>query len=717
MRNILLLVLAFLLAGGLPACQTAPVYTPPPDWKYADLRLLDPAEDLPPSLDLVALYVRRLDEDIEIRLDLMDLPSIADCNLQIWLSSSTKEVIFTIYISKTGQISASNNLGGSLAGLRPRVTRDTFLDTVVVSLNRSSLHLGGLPFWVKASSMGAASSAGDEIGWVRSDAPPPPPVQVLFTFWNTFPAATPAQALRLWDGAHSGPGRSRFGLRHLLSASKTYHAPVFLLDLKSPTALSILDFMGVLPEIRSLAEQQLAILPDVTRYEIPADGLLVNSVSGGFDIPATRFLFTSHLPESIYSRYQVLFLPTQASEKLHPRDDPSRWRETVVLTIPQEDEFISYQATSGGPSLALRQDLIRHAAAPGAAPFYLGGPLANTTWGDPACVSPTLRYLTAHPWIRFLTADDLLTLHPANNATTRIDIEPSPPDLPAQIRASLQDTPANSITDQAWQTYLSLLTPASPELTRLRAGYFGIVGHLLTAAHWAELPGSLSDCSIDLDWDGQAECVLISPDFFASFELSGAYIVTAFARRAGGIHQIIAPYGEFVVGLGDPATWDPSRGSEGDPALVPGGFIDLPGPWIPEVQDGQIAFKQTDTRLTKTFRITPSGLRVEYTSASSMTVQISIGLDPWRRFSSGWGDNYAETTVPGGWEWALESGPQVSITTSGTLESHPFTASRPHLAAAEDPNFTYPAGHFIPFPLALVEINGQGEFFIEMDIR
>jgi hypothetical protein len=72
---------------------------------------------------------------------------------------------------------------------------------------------------------------------------------------------------------------------------------------------------------------------------------------------------------------------------------------------------------------------------------------------------------------------------------------------------------------------------------------------------------------------------------------------------------------------------------------------------------------------------------------------------------------------PGGWEWAIDSGPDVTITTSGGLTARTFTASLPYLSNPEDPNFNYPPGHFIPFPLALVEIHDQGNWFINLEVR
>jgi hypothetical protein len=475
--------------------------------------------------------------------------------------------------------------------------------------------------------------------------------------------------------------------------------------------------MGVLPSIQSLADLQLAILPDVARYDLPADILSSIPESYTFKLPTTPFLYTSQISDLLNARYKMLFIPSNTPEEKTPPIIAYRWRDKIIVPIPEQAfEATTYSATSDGPSLDLRRDLVKFANDHTQSLYILGGKLENTSWGDPACVSPTLRYLSAHPWIRFLTDNDLLNIHPSRAYTPDLVMDQPNNKLEAQILPALLNAPPGPITDQAWQTILYLQTPASTELTQLRAGYYGIIGHLLKATQWAARPEDVTDCSVDIDWDGQNECILASPDFFTTLEPSGGYIVAAFARRADGVHQIIAPYDQFVVGLGDPSTWDPSRGSAADPALVPGGFVDGSGPWLPKVESGRITFTSGNNDRHKTFILSGTGLRVEYSSASPIAVQISLGLDPWRRFTTGWGDAYRETAFLSGWEWALDPGPQVKITTSGKLKPRAFTASRAYLSVSEDPNFEYPPGHYLPFPLALVEIQGQDNFFIQLDV-
>ena len=80
----------------------------------------------------------------------------------------------------------------------------------------------------------------------------------------------PAEALRSWDGAHTGPHGERHGLKHLLDAVEEYQIPTVLLDLKEPENLSALDAMGILPQIDALANNSLLILPE-SEQMLPAE--------------------------------------------------------------------------------------------------------------------------------------------------------------------------------------------------------------------------------------------------------------------------------------------------------------------------------------------------------------------------------------------------------------------------------------------------------------
>ncbi len=219
------------------------------------------------------MYTRMIGFDLEIRVDFLDLPLDPDYALQILLDTAPGgnpwDMVIDIPVRGTPTVIPSS------AGLIPRVIRDPWLDTVTLRINRQAIPR---PFTLKVVSYAVGvSTPADETVAVRSDAlPPTQRAPFAMVFWDTFPAATPAQALRLWDGAHTGPRGERHGLKHILDAVAQYNIPVALLDLKTPESLAVLNYMGILPQVRKLNSLNLLILPDVA-YGEPAEKSLAFS--------------------------------------------------------------------------------------------------------------------------------------------------------------------------------------------------------------------------------------------------------------------------------------------------------------------------------------------------------------------------------------------------------------------------------------------------------
>ena len=113
-------------------------------------------------------------------------------------------------------------------------------------------------------------------------------------FWDAFPVTTPTQALRGWDGAHTGPLGARHGLKFLLADANQFGIPMALLDLKNPASLAALDFMGNIPEIQTLVARRLLILPDVAYGEPVALALgLSRRAMAGFGLPTSPFVYVN----------------------------------------------------------------------------------------------------------------------------------------------------------------------------------------------------------------------------------------------------------------------------------------------------------------------------------------------------------------------------------------------------------------------------------------
>lgn len=226
MRRLLLLLSILCL---LPIVSCVPVSSQW-EWTYADLRLLDPVDNTStPSTDILAVYFRTSGSDLEIRVDLLDLPLIPDYRLQISLDilpgGNPWDLSINIPANGRPSVTPANS------NLIPRIIRDPWMDTVTVRFNQINI---SQPFTLQVASFTAdESDPADVTDAVRSDAfPPVQRAPLALVFWDVFPAATPAQALRHWAGAHTGPNGGRHGLKYILDNAGQYSIPVALLDLK-----------------------------------------------------------------------------------------------------------------------------------------------------------------------------------------------------------------------------------------------------------------------------------------------------------------------------------------------------------------------------------------------------------------------------------------------------------------------------------------------------
>src|SRR4030066_747344 len=235
------------------------------DWKYADLRYLDPVDANEPSQDLIALYTRIMNQSFQIRMDFLHLDSMYKQDIYITLdtnpggfnqiNSIKNETLpvamnwdYLITIPASGNITVVDSDYSTVLGLELLVVRDTTQDNITVSFNVNVLPIK----WTLTSVQILITPQNqpliaDQTPPISIDAPSPSRAKVLFVFWNTFSSSTPAETLRSWAGAHSGPISSRHGLKYLLDAADETKSTVFLLDLVKPETLSALDYLNVFP--------------------------------------------------------------------------------------------------------------------------------------------------------------------------------------------------------------------------------------------------------------------------------------------------------------------------------------------------------------------------------------------------------------------------------------------------------------------------------------
>lgn len=693
MRSLLAPLLLALLF--LSACQPLPSGSA---WKVENLRLLDPLDAPTPSTELLALYVRWRRSDLEIRLDFLDLPLRPTDDLALEIETPTGLVRLTFPADGRPVVSPADS------PLRPRLVRDPWLDTVVVRLNRLAVNS---PFTLRAFTFRPGQdSPADSLGPVRSDAlPPQERAPVLLVFSDVFPAYTPAQALRRWNGAHSGPRGGRHGLKILLDAAQASGLPLVLLDVRQPASLAALEYVGALGRLRNLTERGLLILPEVA-YSQPAERSLVFSRQAGrsFSLPDSPFVYAAG--GELLPRYRLQFIPLTDTSHL------ARWGSLRLAPLPTDE---AAQFDENGLALDVRRRLVETLFDNDPASLtVLGGRLPASLFGDVELGPQALAWLAAHPWIWVLDGYDLLTFP----APVCLEKEDEVPPAPSRWQMALEAAPSNPLTEAAWLTFLQLNRPVpDPALADLQREYLGQVGILLEAARWAEAPSPRLDCAADPDDDGQPECLLADQRLFAVIERGGARLTHLFLLGEDGPHQLVAPTAQFVVGLSDRSQWRLGAGEAADPGMLTGAFAEAGQEFAPfaieQLEAGTLTLHREDG-LRKTFRLTKGGVQVSYENARFVTTRLPLVIDPWQFYFAP--QEFWPRLTPGQvWLWGGEDGWRVRVRTDAWLTAGGVNLSRRFMGAPEDPNFDFPREHFLPFPFSLVQVQGEGSFNVWLE--
>ncbi len=694
-----------------------------PQWTVADLRWLGDVDSPVPSTDIIAVYTHTSALTVDIRVDLLDIRPGDQYRLRLSLRDTRAFLHdpFIIDLDSTGAVTTRGG-GSGKPLIWPHVIQDHALDTITFSMNKFLLG-GQFTVDITTYSPNSLIPVDEALGISSDGLPPLQRAPVLLAFWNTFNVSTPAQALRRWDGAHTGPLGGRHGLRYILDSSKKYRLPLVLLDLKNPASMAALSYMDRIGQVRLLAEAGLLMLPDVAYADPDEVSLsLSRQAAGSFGLPLSRFVYDP--TGSLSSNYAGLFLRLENSTHLGLAEG------NRLVPLPSAD---AVQAQAAGPTLDVRRALIRIALSPDPADMLtLGGSLPNSTWADVDMVGPTFAWLAAHPWIVTMNENDLLAF-PTCLATI------SPPSNNSDLSpwlAQLNSAPENSASQSARDMLLALRAYTDDaQLSALRANYLPQVGRLLAASQWAETPTSQAACGLDLEGTGKKICILSDEKTFAILDPAGARLTHLFILDESGIHQVVGPSSQFTVGLSDPSEWHLERGDAADPTVIPGAFADSADPWADYtvvmgqpgekfigppggsnlVSPGGMTFTNQDGSRSKTYRITEVGIQVDYHIPGMEITRIPLALEP-QTFFAGPVD-YRPSLASQTWQWTRLGGLTVEVRTDARLSAQGFVSSFPFFSLPEDPNLDYPAGHYYPFPLSVVTIEGEGNFSVQITVH
>ncbi len=706
-----------------------------PDWGYSDLRALDPPDTSLPAQDLLAIYLSQnptLRGWLDIRLDFLESPVLPDENIwvaidimpggRVTLPAGASADIFwdaLVILPANAPFLAVNSQLQPLEGLSIRVLHDPEQDSLQISLDAASLYdlTGmGIPPGLKIQAFSTATDGNqimDRTPIAVLNAPAPQPVKLMLAFWNTFPAYSPAQALRRWDGAHTGLFGGRNGLYNLLRAARNYSIPVLLLDLKIPAWLSAMDYAGDIDLVKELIASRLALAPDVWMADQgagQADYSVMLAESYGFPSTVTAYA------QDIYSlpvKYQLVFTPSTADL---PFSSVRRRASLRVVPIPLEalQNNTALYLDPHGLSLNSRRLLAATVAdaSSNRSIFILGGDLSQSGWGSPEAVRQAFAYLKNHPWIQLINPHDLMSF--PIDAPYELSSNPKPTStgIPFNDPILLGSDPLTQAAAQSAFASPVDFNYSLDGLDMLRTIYGPQQKILLTAAKWAKNPAPVASCNYDLDEDGTPECILANEAIYTVYDLKLGVLTHAFVMGSDGPHQWIAPSSQLTYGTSDPSTWDLSAGVEADPTVIPGAFAEPSAIQTPsyqaQIQPGKLSLIRSDGEILKTFTLQDNHLQVKLNGITSTTTRLPLVVDPWLRFQPDWWEVYQSQTDGGSITWGTDD-IQIHIASPNTLTLSAFNDTRQLMGRVENPNTEYPPGHYLPFPMALVEAGGDTE--------
>ncbi len=592
-------------------------------WNYSDLRAIDPSDTITPNNDIIAFYSRLQNNNLQIRIDFLDQTIDQDPFLLLlfnngWEGNSQLpfEIVpqvnwnYLLMIPSDGHIILKNQKDEQVDSPKISIIRDPDLGAIIINIDKSAISGLSAKTEVELFSVDNSLSEIDHLNPIRLSTSPPSRGKVLLSFWDSFKDNTPAQALRSWDGAHTGPFSSRHGLVSLVESIEITGIPVFLFDISNTKTWSIFDYMGIEKRLQALIDQGKVIVVDQGR-KLPSD--------------------------------------------LSTLDDTT------------ENSFVN-DLSGEIPSIAVRRALLATTQNPKKT-LFLGGDFKYSAWGNYSTAIQMLSYIKNHPWLEPVNDRSLIETQ-VNLATEKRD--PLMDDIEAEIR----NAPENKIRTVAEQLLSSLTEPGTQLESDLKRVYIGQIGHVLAISNWSANRHAISDCSHNLDWDNELECLLASDNLAVVIDLQGGYISYAFSFQAGEYHQIIGPSYQLAVGLSDPMSWKLDLGISADPSVIPGAFSGVNNKWgkyaVTEVGPDTITIQKEDQISEKEFRITNDSIYFQYKGYLGEKLAIPLILDPWIMETQGWGNQYTNMLLSQRWLWGIEDRITIETFTEDHLEVSTF---------------------------------------------
>ncbi|MGB9585967.1 MAG: hypothetical protein ACPL7A_00940, partial [Anaerolineales bacterium] len=410
-------ILKIILALGILFCNTCSSKKPdlgmPLTWNNLSLRAIDPVDTPQPSQDLIAVesqfsptFLTYNEGYLYLRLDFLAPPTLTPKSIYIFFdtapggSQSQSELgkvdipwEFYLFIG-ANEIAFYNTVNQTVSGISATIWQGTDKDFLQIAIKYHPYQTYIPPTSRVQIYITFNQQILDQSEPINLSQLPPRPLNILMVFWNSYPSPTPVQALRHWDGAHSGPLGERHGLYNLIRAANAADVPIMLLDLKSPQSLSALDYAGKLAYIMPLVSAHKIILPDYLPINPLSQPNHQDSLSGEFTLKLAQnfgfakspFLFIPSIEKYLSENsglhaYSIFTLGDIENSSIQI----TTLKNTKLWVIPKNISNPQFQPDEVGLSIEIKKEMIQALIANqqnGNVILALGGDLTKSTWGD-----------------------------------------------------------------------------------------------------------------------------------------------------------------------------------------------------------------------------------------------------------------------------------------------------------------------------------------------
>lgn len=699
-------------------------------WRPADIRLISDATFDQTNPEIVAAYIRSAPNQLFLRVDFTEFISFDGQNLAIEFDylcknstcqslddSSKSKGYLKLKISGTEEFTITDHHQSNPIST-VTIDQDEILKSIIITINNPPAEIStgvgkvNINLYKDANPTPLSTSGWLPIRSTRIHTRAP----VIFAFSTSLKTATPAQLLRSWNGAHTGPLGQRHGLEQVLAAVEQFYIPVFLLDITTPDRLAALFLLGQSDRLESLYQNKVVFLPD--------------SVTGPPEYWQQTMEVNQYLQKGLWSHKSASANSPFSSEipgqyliafgKLKNSNYLRKWDNCNIVPLPDPAGMIQasdantlhWQADQNGLTMPAMAALLKSAHSSETNDLVVfGGNLPETTWADSAVIPQAFYQIENIPWIRVLTESDLITWKAkefSNNSqipcenilchskfATQIDL----PYKLNELEQRLSSVPINNAGLLAWLTYNRLTDASLDDATRLlNASYLDQVDRLITAAHWVENPGNITVCGVGLF---DTDCILANNSQILFFNQQDGSLIAGFIQVGDDIHQWTAPFSQRATALSDPSDWIEKDGRQLDPAVQMGSFG--LGPNMNQVvsrfSENSLHFSASQSQSEITYRIDSTRLIIELNNPQQIGGSIILAPCPLDLFDTLSTDS-ATSSCQSNFDCRVEVAGclKIELSSSGvefySLDS--YRDSPVFTDPVEDPNKDYPAGHYLP---------------------